>query len=112
LLKKSSIDELARALGGLAVYGCLPGSTAQQAGVRYGDILLSVDGHATPTWEAYVVAREHSGDSIHLRIFRDGREFEVDVVLDRSFRHDPLSVAAALGLTESEEERTPSHALN
>ena len=98
MLKRSNLDRLAESLGGLPVYGCLPGSPGDLAGVRYGDVLLAVDGQHTPSWDAYIKAREHSGASIRLRLFRDGREFEVEVQLDRSARLDTSSISAALGL--------------
>jgi S1-C subfamily serine protease len=94
------LGELARTLGGLPVHGCLPGSPAERAGVRFGDVLLSVDGQPTPTWDAYLEARHHSGPSIRLRLFRDGVEFEVDVELDRSARFDTSAVASVLGLLD------------
>lgn len=98
LIKKSDLTQLAVALGGLPVYGCLAGSPAERAGVRSGDILLSVDGHATPSWDAYLAARADSGTSIRLRLFREGRELEVDVPLtsDGTLRQDTL--IATLGL--------------
>lgn len=98
MINKSNLSQLAGALSGLPVYGCLPGSPAEKAGVRYGDVLLSVDGHATPSWDAYIAAREHSGASIRLRLFRDGREFEIDVVLTRDAYIDASGLAATLGL--------------
>ena len=74
------------------MYGCLPGSPADRAGVRSGDILLSVDGRLTPSWDAYLAARADSGTSIRLRLFRDGRELEVDVPLTSgaTLRQDSL----------------------
>jgi S1-C subfamily serine protease len=101
LIKKSDLTQLAVTLGGLPVYGCLAGSPADRAGVRSGDILLSVDGHRTPSWDAYLAARAASGSSIRLRLFRDGREFEVDVPLnsDGALRRD--SLLATLGLLET-----------
>ncbi len=101
MLKRSNLIQLAESLGGLPVYGCLPGSPAERAGVRYGDILLSVDGYATPTWDAYIEARHHSGAAIRLRLFRDGDEFEVDVTLDRGARADLATVATTLGLLDA-----------
>jgi S1-C subfamily serine protease len=98
--KRSDLCHLAQRLGGLAVYGCLPGSSAERAGVRYGDILLGVDGLATPTWDAYILAREHSGATIRLRLFRDGEELELDVELDRSARLEAVELAGVLGLLE------------
>ncbi len=88
------------ALGGLPVYGCLPGSPADRAGVRYGDVLLAVDGQITPSWDAYLAARQRSGASIRLRLFREGNEFEVDVVLDKGGL-DSRGLAATLGMLES-----------
>ncbi len=111
MLKRSNLIQLAETLGGLPVYGCLPGSPAERAGVRYGDILLSVDGHATPTWDAYVAARHNSGAAIRLRLFRDGDEFEVDVPLDRGARADIATIAATLGLlndTDSGSREAPN----
>jgi len=97
VINKSNLVELAAALGGLPVYGCLPGSPADQAGVRYGDVLLAVDGHVTPSWDAYLAARQRSGASIRLRLFRDAREFEVDVVLNKG-GFDQATLAATLGM--------------
>lgn len=105
MLTRSALVNLAQALGGLPVYGCLPGSPAERAGVRYGDILLSVDGFATPTWEAYVEARERSGASILLRLFREGTEFEVAVPLDRSAAYDPVALASGLGILDDSRVR-------
>jgi C-terminal processing protease CtpA/Prc len=106
LLKRQDLIQLARSLNGLPVYGCLPGSPAEKAGVRFGDVLLSVDGLATPTWEAYIEARAHSGESIRLRLFRNGTEFEVDVVLDRSLTHDASTLVSALGILDSRPSET------
>jgi len=98
LFKISDLTQLAVALGGLPVYGCLAGSPAERAGVRSGDILLSVNGRLTPSWEAYLAARADSGTSIRLKLFREGREFELDVPLtsDGALRQD--SLIATLGL--------------
>jgi S1-C subfamily serine protease len=98
LITRSNLSQLAVALQGLPVYGCLPGSPAERAGVRYGDVLLSVDGYATPSWDAYIAARERSGASILLRLFRDGQELEVEVPLDRDMHLDADALAATLGM--------------
>ena len=102
MIKRSELVDLAQVLGGLPVYGCLTGSPADRAGIRYGDILLSVDGRATPTWDAYIEARQSSGESIHVRLFRNGVEFEVDVPLDRATTYNPATLAAALGIFEEQ----------
>lgn len=66
--------------------------------MRYGDVLLSVDGHATPSWDAYIAARERSGASILLRLFREGQELEIEVPLDRDLQLDVDALAASLGM--------------
>lgn len=98
MISRTNLSQLACALSGLPVYGCLPDSPAARAGVRYGDILLSVDGQATPSWDAYVAARQHSGKVIRVRLFRDGVELDLDLVLTTERNVDARSIAAALGL--------------
>jgi C-terminal processing protease CtpA/Prc len=102
VLNRANLTALAQTLGGLPVYGCLPGSPADRAGVRYGDVLLSVDGEATPTWDAYVSARQRSGPSIRVRLFRDGVELEFVLVLDRENQSSAATIASMLGLVEAE----------
>jgi C-terminal processing protease CtpA/Prc len=99
LLKKNDLVALARALGGVPVFGCLPGSPADLAGIGYGDVVLSIDGHPTPSWDAYLAARERSGPAMRVRLFRDGIEREVDLVLRRGAGLTVETLAAALGLT-------------
>jgi serine protease Do len=98
VFKTSSLSDLAESLNGLPVHGCLPGSSAARAGVRYGDVLLSVDGKPTPTWQAYAAARQNSGSSMRVRLFRDGRELELDIALDQQGPRDAAAVATALGV--------------
>ena len=96
MIKRSTLTELAEALQGIPVYGCIPGSPAERAGVRLGDVLLSVDGQATATWLDYIAVREKSGDSIRVRVFREGSELEFDIPLQR-VTDTAAAVAAAMG---------------
>ena len=54
MISRKQLEEIAATVQGVPVFGCLPGSTAAEAGVRYGDIVLSVNGVRTPastnTW--------------------------------------------------------------
>lgn len=100
MINRRNLTQLAGTLGGLPVYGCLPGSPAERAGVRYGDVLLCVDGQRVPTWDAYLAARETSGPTIRVQLFRDGVEFELEIVLDAQGALTPTRIGDALGFLE------------
>jgi len=50
----------------------LPGSAAARAGVRYGDIVVRVNGIATRTLHEFLSAREANTDGIQFDVFREG----------------------------------------
>jgi S1-C subfamily serine protease len=79
MMTTRQIDEIAVAVRGVPVRGCLPGSTAAKAGVRYGDIVLAVNGFPTPGLDEYRAARNVRRDGCELRLLRDGRELFVFV---------------------------------
>ncbi|HTU63776.1 MAG TPA: hypothetical protein VMF89_35170, partial [Polyangiales bacterium] len=49
----------------------------------------------TPTWLDYIAVREKSGDSIRVRVFREGAELEFDIPLQR-VTNTAAAVAAAM----------------
>jgi predicted metalloprotease with PDZ domain len=67
--------------GGVRVEEVLPGSPADRAGIREGDVVVRLNGHAA-TQDAVEDLRDHlsRGDTVRLRIRRDGREEERVVV--------------------------------
>jgi S1-C subfamily serine protease len=90
-----NLSQLAAALGGLPILGCLAGSPSREAGIRYGDILLAIDGKPTPTWDDFLSARKDAKGQFTAKIFRDGEEFAVVIVL-RPSNQSPLEVLAEL----------------
>ena len=62
------------------------GSSAEEAGVLPGDIILAVDGRSVQTTaELMAIRRGHAvGDTLTLTLLRDGNSFDVDVVLRSS----------------------------
>ncbi|MET0386281.1 MAG: PDZ domain-containing protein, partial [Polyangiales bacterium] len=86
---------LATALGGLPILGCLAGSPADGAGIRYGDILLSIDGMPTASWDDFVRARSRCAGQLRLRVFRQGTEFDVSVAL-RAAAKTPFEIVEEL----------------
>jgi membrane-associated protease RseP (regulator of RpoE activity) len=65
----------------LAVLAVMPGSPVEAAGIRAGDILVSVDGQEATIESVHSAARRASpGEAVRFRIRRDDRDREVLVV--------------------------------
>lgn len=84
MLSSEQLTKLANALGGLPVLGCKPGSPAARAGIRYGDVVLAVNGIPTPDWATYVEARQARKAEMQVEIFRGGEELKIDLVFDQT----------------------------
>jgi regulator of sigma E protease len=57
-----------------------PGMPAERAGMRRGDVLLSIDGQKNITREQTIaIIRKHGETPVALQLERDGRPFEVNV---------------------------------
>lgn len=74
MIPRKSLFSLAEALDGLPILGALPGTPAARAGVRYGDILLSVNGKRVRTVNDYVEAKNLRTDGMDVIVFRSGEE--------------------------------------
>jgi regulator of sigma E protease len=58
----------------------LPGSAAEQAGLRPGDLLLDADGEAIGDWQSWVdYVRARPGRDIRLRLERGGAQIELTI---------------------------------
>jgi S1-C subfamily serine protease len=82
MLSCEQLTRLATALGGLPILGCDPRSPAARVGIRYGDVLLAVNGIATPDWGSFVEARGVRSGGMEVDIFRAGVELKLDVTFD------------------------------
>lgn len=82
MVNREQLAKLAESLGGIPVWGVLPGSASQRCGVRYGDIIISVNGIKTSNAEEYVEARSARRDGADVVIFRDGEEVLVQLRFD------------------------------
>jgi S1-C subfamily serine protease len=82
MISKASLTALAKALGGIPVLGSLGGSPAARAGIRYGDIVLSVNGKKTATAHDYVVAKSLRQDGMDVVFFRNGAEHTATLIFD------------------------------
>lgn len=84
MISRKQLEEIAATVQGVPVFGCLPGSSAAEAGVRYGDIVLCANGVRTFGIDEYVAARSLRDDGLELRLLRGGEELELFVAYRRS----------------------------
>ncbi len=109
----STVDQtMGNAIGlnearGVLIDDLAKGGSAEQAGLRRGDVILKIDGrdvNAPNELQTYVAER-HVGDAVTLLIFRDGKSTEVKVTLRP--RAD-TNLAANAPSPESEDETDTS----
>ncbi|HUI63741.1 MAG TPA: Do family serine endopeptidase [Bacteroidota bacterium] len=104
---------MANALGlneakGVLVQKTVSGGAGESAGVKDGDVILSVDGkevNAPNELQSYI-ATHHPGDAVTLKIYRDGKTFEKQVTL-RAREEDKAVAAATEPQKDDDEEAAP-----
>jgi serine protease Do len=79
-------DEMADSWGlsgrkGAVVADIVPGGPAEHAGVQPGDVVVAVDGHSVASSAEMTreVAKAQAGDTLHLDVYRNGKERTIDV---------------------------------
>ncbi|WP_193214199.1 S1C family serine protease [Luteolibacter marinus] len=100
--------------GGLYISSVRPGSAAEKAGLKKGDVIVSIDGHTIDRlgyfddphygrlyWSHLVRGAKASGDKAVFGILRDGQPQEVEAVLDRLEESDQLVPAYTFGQAPS-----------
>lgn len=100
--------------GGLYVSTVRAGGSAEKAGLKKGDVILSIDGHEIDRlgyfddphygrlyWSHLVRGAKASGDKVALVVQRDGQPLELEAVLDRRDESDQLVPAYAFGKAPS-----------
>lgn len=95
MLSKRSVLEIAKSMNGVAVMATLPGSPAYQAGLRYGDVVLEVNGQPTASWADYLAAKDLRNDGMRVVFLRAGAVVEVELIF-RASKADPMALVAEL----------------
>jgi regulator of sigma E protease len=68
-----------------------PGSPAATAGLRYGDVVTAIDNAPIDSWSAMQQEiRSHGGETLWLRVMRDGRPLELQIVPTLHEETNPL----------------------
>jgi S1-C subfamily serine protease len=70
---RSNLERIAEIYGGIAIFSVDPGSTTHRAGIRAGDVLVSVNGRRVRRLSEYASARGLRKDVLELVVVRDGR---------------------------------------
>jgi S1-C subfamily serine protease len=70
---RNNLERIAEIYGGIAIFSVDPGSTTHRAGVRAGDVLVSVNGRRVRRMSEYATARGLRKDVLELVVVRDGR---------------------------------------
>jgi len=96
MLKWDDVARLATRLNGVPVLGCRPGSPAARAGVRYGDVLMSVNDMPTPDWASYIEGRARSRGRMRLEVFRAGDTLVFEFELPAPETVDPIALLEEL----------------
>ncbi|MHB8137440.1 MAG: Do family serine endopeptidase [Smithellaceae bacterium] len=98
-------DDLQKSLNlkdrkGVLVSDVLPGDAADQAGIKIGDVLLEIAGKpVTDNREmAQIVAPLHVGSKVNIKIFRNGKEMTLPIVIAE--RKAPQGQAPGSTMTE------------
>ena len=97
MIPKASVFALAKALEGVPILGTLSGSPAAKAGLRYGDVLLSVNGRRTRNVMDFIEAKALRQEGMQVVVFRGGAETTEELTYEaRSAPIDPAALLAEL----------------
>jgi S1-C subfamily serine protease len=96
MISKKSLYTMAKALEGLPILGALDGTPALRAGIRYGDILLEVNGQKTTSMLDYIRARGRRDDGMDLVVFRGGAQLRISLLWGQRPQVDPASLLAEI----------------
>jgi S1-C subfamily serine protease len=84
-ISREQLEELALTLEGVPVWAAMPPGAGSEAGLRYGDVVLALNGMRTTSIAQYVSAQDLRADGAELHLFRDGQELVLLVLFRPSY---------------------------
>ena len=78
---------------GLPVWCCFPGSVADRAGVKAGDILLFANGLRIDSMDAYIDARGRDADRLELTVQRGNAILDFSLDLTTARQEQQMAIA-------------------
>ena len=78
---------------GLPVWCCFPGSVADRAGVKAGDILLFANGVRIDSMDAYLDARNKDADRLDLTVQRGNAILDFSLDLTSARQESQMAIA-------------------
>jgi S1-C subfamily serine protease len=90
------LQTIANILGGVPILGVLPGSAAERAGLRYGDIVTSVNGFATANFSEFLSAHDRARGPLTLEVFRNGEKISFEMTRPVRRREEELDLSPSV----------------
>jgi S1-C subfamily serine protease len=90
------LQTIANILGGVPILGVLPGSAADRAGLRYGDIVTRVNGIPTTNFNEFLSAHDRSTSALSLEIFRNGEKLCFEMALPVRHKHEDRDSSSSM----------------
>ncbi len=82
MISKKDLFELATLLEGIPILGCIEDSPTFRAGIRYGDVLLAINGVPVKSIDDFANAKKLRADGMSGVFFRDGNQVPFDILYD------------------------------
>jgi S1-C subfamily serine protease len=84
MLNRHDCYEIAAIYGGVPVLGALPDSPAARVGIRFGDVLLELNGRRTSTIDDVLEARTGEETTLTAKVIRNGVELTLELDMTRA----------------------------